>query len=122
MTEWLKLSAEDRLISLQQASTKSGISAKVIEKDWWVTLVIKAVFSGQYVAHLSFKGGTSLSKGWQLIERFSEDIDLAIDRQFLGFKDPLSKSGVKKLKRAACPKRPWLILIITRLSWNTGVI
>lgn len=102
MTEWLKLSDEDRLISLQQANIKSGISAKVIEKDWWVTLVLKAVFAGKYAAHLSFKGGTSLSKGWHLIDRFSEDIDLAIDRGFLGFDDKLSKSTVKRLKRAAC--------------------
>lgn len=102
MTEWLKLSNEDRLISLQQANIKSGISAKVIEKDWWVTLVLKAIFEGNHATHLSFKGGTSLSKAWHLIERFSEDIDLAIDRQFLGFTDPLSKSAVKRLKRAAC--------------------
>ena len=102
MTEWLQLSDEDRLISLQQANIKSGISAKVIEKDWWVTLVLKASFESEFAAHLSFKGGTSLSKGWHLIDRFSEDIDLAIDRQFLGFYDHLSKSGVKRLKRAAC--------------------
>lgn len=102
MIEWLKLSDADRLISLQQANIKSGIAAKVIEKDWWVTMVLKAVFEGEYAAHLSFKGGTSLSKGWKLIERFSEDIDLAIDRQFLGFDDDLSKSAVKRLKRAAC--------------------
>jgi hypothetical protein len=102
MIEWLQLSDADRLISLQQANIKCGIAAKVIEKDWWVTLVLKAVFEGEYAAHLSFKGGTSLSKGWKLIERFSEDIDLAIDRQFLGFDDQLSKSAVKRLKRAAC--------------------
>ncbi|HEU0226890.1 MAG TPA: nucleotidyl transferase AbiEii/AbiGii toxin family protein [Arachidicoccus soli] len=102
MTNWLLLSDEDRLISIQQASIKSGIAAKVIEKDWWVTLVLKAIFEDEYAAYLSFKGGTSLSKGWQLIDRFSEDIDLAIDRQFFGFGDQLSKSGVKRLKRAAC--------------------
>ena len=102
MTNWLQLSAEDRQISIQQASIKSGISVKVIEKDWWVTLVLKAIFEDEYAAYLSFKGGTSLSKGWQLIDRFSEDIDLAIDRIFLGFDDHLSKSCVKRLKRASC--------------------
>lgn len=102
MTKWLQLSDEDRLISIQQASIKSGIAAKVIEKDWWVTLVLKAVFEDKYAVYLSFKGGTSLSKSWNLIDRFSEDIDLAIDRKFLGFDDHLSKSGVKRLKRAAC--------------------
>lgn len=102
MTKWLQLSDDDRLISIQQASIKSGISVKVIEKDWWVTLVLKAVFEDKYASHLSFKGGTSLSKGWHLIDRFSEDIDLAIDRQFLGFDEHLRKSGVKRLKRASC--------------------
>jgi hypothetical protein len=102
MIEWLLLSNEDRLISLQQANLKSGISPKVIEKDWWVTLLLKATFESEYAQHLSFKGGTSLSKGWKLINRFSEDIDLAIDRHFLGFGDQMSKVAVKRLKRAAC--------------------
>ncbi len=102
MVEWLSLSNEDRLISIQQAANKSGMSAKVIEKDWWVTLVLKAVFQSEFAPHLSFKGGTSLSKGWNLIERFSEDIDLAIERSFLGFEEDLSKNAVKKLKRVAC--------------------
>jgi hypothetical protein len=101
MVEWLNLSEEDRLISIQQAANKSGMSTKVIEKDWWVTLVLKAVFQSEFALHLSFKGGTSLSKGWNLIERFSEDIDLAIERSFLGFEEDLSKNAVKKLKRVA---------------------
>lgn len=102
MVEWLSLSDEDRLISIQQAAAKGGMSTKVIEKDWWVTLVLKALFQSEFVPHLSFKGGTSLSKGWNLINRFSEDIDLAIERSFLGFEEDLSKNGVKKLKRVAC--------------------
>ncbi|MDB5025919.1 MAG: hypothetical protein JWP78_3674 [Mucilaginibacter sp.] len=102
MVEWLSLSDEDRLISIQQAAGKSGMSTKIIEKDWWVTLVLKAVFQSEFARHLSFKGGTSLSKGWGLIERFSEDIDLAIERSFLGFGEDLSKNAVKKLKRVAC--------------------
>lgn len=61
MVEWLNLSDEDRLISIQQAANKSGMSTKVIEKDWWVTLVLKAVFQSEFAPHLSFKGGTSLS-------------------------------------------------------------
>jgi hypothetical protein len=102
MVEWLSLSDEDRLISIQQAAGKSGMSTKVIEKDWWVTLVLKAVFQSEFAPHLSFKGGTSLSKGWNLIDRFSEDIDLAIERSFLGFEEDLSKNAVKKLRRVAC--------------------
>ena len=46
--------------------------------------------------------GTSLSKGWNLIERFSEDLDLAIDRSYLGFPGDISKSKVKQLRKASC--------------------
>lgn len=101
MTEWLKLSDADRRLSLEQASARSGISSKAIEKDWWVTLVLRAVFSTKYAEHILFKGGTSLSKCYNLIQRFSEDIDLSIERDFLGFSEDLSKTQVKKLKKAA---------------------
>jgi len=53
--------------------------------------------------HLIFKGGTSLSKAWQLINRFSEDIDLVLNREFLGFDEGLiSKSQIKKLREHSC--------------------
>ena len=60
------------------------------------------LFELPFAEELLFKGGTSLSKGRNLIERFSEDIDLAIDRRYLGFEGNLSNTQVKKLKRAAC--------------------
>ncbi len=61
------------------------------------------MFSLPYTNHLSFKGGTSLSKCWRLIDRFSEDIDIAIDREYLGFSGTLSKTQISdKLRRAAC--------------------
>jgi hypothetical protein len=78
------------------------VSSKVIEKDWWVTLVLKVLSQSEFARHLSFKGGISLRKGWNLIGRFSEDIDIAIGRSFLGFEESLSKNAVKKLKRVAC--------------------
>lgn len=61
------------------------------------------MFSLPYANHLSFKGGTSLSKCWHLVDRFSEDIDIAIDREYLGFSGTLSKTQISdKLRRAAC--------------------
>ena len=48
-----------------------------------------------------FKGGTSLSKGWKVIERFSEDIDIALDRGFLGFDGELGKKMISRLRRAS---------------------
>jgi predicted nucleotidyltransferase component of viral defense system len=102
MIEWLKLTEEQRRLTIEQAGARSGITVNAIEKDWWVTLVLKALFATEYAPHLLFKGGTSLSKCWDLIQRFSEDIDIALDREFLGFSDDLNKSQVKKLKREAC--------------------
>jgi hypothetical protein len=101
MTKWLQLNVEDRLLSLQQASVRSGIGAKAVEKDWWVTLALKVVFQTSYAKHILFKGGTSLSKCWNLIQRLSEEIDLSMDRDALGFGENLSKSQVNKLKKAA---------------------
>ena len=58
--------------------------AVAIEKDWWVVQTLRLIFEMDCADSLVFKGGTSLSKAWGLIERFSEDIDLALDRKFLG--------------------------------------
>lgn len=102
--KFIDLSKEDRLDILDRVSTELNIRQReVIEKDWWVTAVLRAMFSLPYVNHLSFKGGTSLSKCWHLIDRFSEDIDIAIDREYLGFNGTLSKTQINdKLRRAAC--------------------
>lgn len=102
--KFIDLSKEDRLDILDRVSTELNIRQReVIEKDWWVTAVLRAMFSLPYANHLSFKGGTSLSKCWHLIDRFSEDIDIAIDREFLGFSGTLSKTQISdKLRRAAC--------------------
>ena len=97
------LSKKERLELYQEVHEKNGLSKVIIEKDWWVTAVLRALFSLQYAGHLSFKGGTSLSKCWNLIERFSEDIDIAVNREFLGFHGALSKTQISdRLRRAAC--------------------
>lgn len=102
--KFIDLSKEDRTDILDRVSTELNIRQReVIEKDWWVTAVLRAMFSLPYAGHLSFKGGTSLSKCWHLIDRFSEDIDIAIDREYLGFSGTLSKTQISdKLRRAAC--------------------
>lgn len=101
-TTWLTLSKERRVEILNQATELTGLPALAIEKDWWVTLCLKASFSLPYSEHIIFKGGTSLSKGWNLIERFSEDIDLAIDRKFFGFEGDISKTQIRKLRKQSC--------------------
>jgi hypothetical protein len=63
-----------------------GLPAESIEKDFWVCWTLRELFTlPQSGSLLTFKGGTSLSKGWKLIQRFSEDIDVVIDRDALGF-------------------------------------
>jgi broad specificity phosphatase PhoE len=101
-TNWLTLSKERRIEILNQATELTGLPAIAIEKDWWVTLCLNASFSLPCSNQIVFKGGTSLSKGWDLIERFSEDIDLAIDRKFFGFEGDISKTQIRKLRKQSC--------------------
>ena len=64
---------------LQEAQARIGLSPASIEKDLWVCLTLRELFGlPEWGPHLIFKGGTSLSKAWKLIERFSEDIDVVI--------------------------------------------
>lgn len=103
MKAWLHLRREQRINTLNVVNEQTGLPKAAIEKDWWVSLALKALFTSAYSDSLVFKGGTSLSKAWQLIERFSEDLDLVIDKDIIGFDDgAYSKTRVKKLKRAAC--------------------
>ena len=98
---WLHNELVDRLAMLQQTeATHPGINQVAIEKDWWVTVTLKALFQTDCRDSLIFKGGTSLSKGFNIIERFSEDIDLAISHSFFGI-EKTNKSQRDKLKKLA---------------------
>lgn len=103
MTGWLKLTEEQRKAAISEAQINSGVieSVKAIEKDWWVTLVLKALFQSAYASHLVFKGGTSLSKGYKLINRFSEDIDLALACEAFGmqYEENPTTSYISRLRR-----------------------
>lgn len=98
---WLNNELVDRLAMLQQTEAKHpGINQVAIEKDWWVTVALKALFQTDCRESLIFKGGTSLSKGFNIVERFSEDIDLAISHSFFGI-ERTSKSQRDKLRKMA---------------------
>ena len=77
------LQRNEKVMIFQAISNQKGMSAFAVEKDWWVSRTLEIIFKMPISKHLVFKGGTSLSKAWKLINRFSEDIDLAIDREFL---------------------------------------
>jgi len=86
MDAFLQLSADERREACRVAEQKIVLRAASIEKDFWVCWTLRELFALPGIGqHLTFKGGTSLSKGWKLIERFSEDLDLTIDRAHLGF-------------------------------------
>lgn len=102
MRNFLKSDEQVKRMLLSQAGDKIGLSAKSVEKDLWVTQVLHALFSLDVSDKMIFKGGTSLSKAWGLIDRFSEDIDLAIDPVFLGAPDgDPTKKQIKKLRKAS---------------------
>ncbi len=86
MDAFIQLTAERQRRLCEAAGDSIGLDASSIEKDFWVCWTLRELFSlANSGPFLTFKGGTSLSKGWKLIERFSEDIDVVIDRDFLGF-------------------------------------
>jgi len=99
--------ARDRQTLFQETATRRGLSLAVIEKDFWVCWALRRAFAMPGLGEqLIFKGGTSLSKVFGLIERFSEDIDLSIRRDYLGAvgdKDPEQEgiSGTQRSRRVA---------------------
>ncbi len=82
MNKWIDFSKDERKAMIQAVCEKKKIDEASAEKDWWVTVVLYAMFHTSVSKYLLFKGGTSLSKGWDIINRFSEDIDLALSRNF----------------------------------------
>ncbi|MEE3504409.1 nucleotidyl transferase AbiEii/AbiGii toxin family protein [Acidiphilium acidophilum] len=76
---FLPLPVEDRREALRVAADRSGRPAHLLEKDVWVVWALATLFGSDIGAHLVFKGGTSLSKAYGVIRRFSEDVDLTYD-------------------------------------------
>jgi hypothetical protein len=86
------LAAAQRRELFSEAAARLGMTPAVVEKDFWVTWVLDRLFATPALTRLLiFKGGTSLSKAYGLIERFSEDIDLILDWRVLGGDDPLAE-------------------------------
>lgn len=96
-------SITDRQELFQETANRRGIAPAIVEKDFWVCWTLKHVFGLPVAQHLLFKGGTSLSKVFGVIGRFSEDVDLSIHRDHLGFggdNDPEQIAGKNKRKEA----------------------
>ena len=85
------LTPKERFPYFEKAAAQMGVSVPMIEKDYWVVWVLGRLFSIVEIKdHLTFKGGTSLSKVYGLIRRFSEDVDLSIEKSFFGFSEDKS--------------------------------
>src|SRR3989304_9563695 len=86
MDSFIKRTADEQRLYFEQAQSRLGLPPASIEKDFWVCWTLWKLFNlPEWGKNLVFKGGTSLSKGWDLIKRFSEDIDVVDNRDFLGF-------------------------------------
>ena len=96
-----KTDKAEKVAVFNAIATQKGMKPFAVEKDWWVSRTLEIIFQMEIAKHLVFKGGTSLSKAWNLINRFSEDIDLAIDKDFFGFTGELGKNQRDKLRKAA---------------------
>lgn len=83
--QFLSLPAQRRALAFEQAAAGRAGQAVILEKDFWVSWLLGLLFSQPELApHLVFKGGTSLSKVYGVIDRFSEDIDLCLVPEFVG--------------------------------------
>lgn len=98
---WVQSSLFERIAMVDKAAeAHEGMVRQAVEKDWWVTVILRALFRCGCAGSLMFKGGTSLSKAWGVIDRFSEDIDLAISHSFFGI-DKTTRSQKEKLRKMA---------------------
>jgi hypothetical protein len=89
---FLELPADERRLYIEQAAIRRNLSPVILEKDFWVSWLLGILFSSEFAEALVFKGGTSLSKVFGVIERFSEDIDLSLSPEFLR----LPKAGTSR--------------------------
>ena len=88
---FLSLGARERADILRTVAARSGRAAIILEKDIWVCWVLQALFSMPDPHPMAFKGGTSLSKVYRIIDRFSEDVDVSLDyRAFNDGSDPFA--------------------------------
>jgi len=99
MIDFLKYEPWQRKKALQLVSNKRGLPEAVVEKDWWVSNLLDVIFGMPAECKIIFKGGTSLSKAWKLIDRFSEDIDISVDPSFFGAGETPTKKQIKHLRK-----------------------
>lgn len=97
--DYFSLPLNEQRIVIEQAAIRLSLPKQAVEKDLWVTAILQVLFGLPCADSLVFKGGTSISKVWGLISRFSEDIDMAIDRNLFHLDGDLTKKGSRNFAR-----------------------
>ncbi|QUT04508.1 nucleotidyl transferase AbiEii/AbiGii toxin family protein [Sphingobium phenoxybenzoativorans] len=118
---FLLLAAEDRREALSVAADRSGRPAHLLEKDAWVVWALATLYGSPLGEHLVFKGGTSLSKAYGVIRRFSEDVDLTYDIRALA-PDLVGDNG-EALPKTRSEEKRWTSAVRERLpDWVAGTV
>jgi hypothetical protein len=113
VANFLQLIPDDRREALDVAAARSGRPPHLLEKDVWVVWALDVLFQSSFGKHLVFKGGTSLSKAFQIIRRFSEDIDITWDIRALA--PELVGEGTEPLPQNPSQEKRWTKEIRKRL-------
>ena len=116
MDAFLRLAVRDRRLACLKVAEQKRLQAASVDKDFWVCWTLREIFNLPNIGNrITFKGGTSLSKAWDLIERFSEDIDLVVDKDALGFageaspdRAPSNKQRRRRLDDLMAACRSWV--------------
>lgn len=101
MNNYIQFTDAQKQAVLTQCKNIMGLPEQAVEKDYWVTVMLQLIFDSELSEHIIFKGGTSLSKNGNLIERFSEDIDLSVNYGYFGLTDEPTKKQLKKLRKSS---------------------
>ncbi|MBY3060368.1 nucleotidyl transferase AbiEii/AbiGii toxin family protein [Rhizobium leguminosarum] len=118
---FLRLPVADRREALNVAADKAGRPAHLLEKDVWVVWALSTLYGSALGEHLVFKGGTSLSKAYQVIRRFSEDVDLTYDIRAIA-PDLVGDDG-EALPKTRSEEKRWSSEVRKRLpDWVQGSV
>ncbi len=119
--DYFSLSEQDRSDALEVGAAHTGRPVHLLEKDIWVVWVLSVLFRSELAEHLTFKGGTSLSKAYKIIDRFSEDVDLTVDiRSLIG---DLVVEPLSPIPSSRSQAQRWHKAIKSRLpAWLNGQV
>jgi len=118
---FFSLSRRDQADALGVAADRSGRPLHLLEKDVWVVWALETLFAASCGGHLVFKGGTSLSKAYEVIARFSEDVDLTYDIRAIA--PDLAEPGSEAIPANPSQEQKWTKTIRARLDgWTAKTV